>query len=125
MSEQMSKQDKKEYEEWLASTYKRQDVNRDMADWLYECVDEELFALWKKHCNRFCFHPMKDYAAYGDTYVDTPSYITDEEDQRCREEFEKDVTPQELIDALSINTSFKDCLSKIISSWASEKDLEV
>lgn len=123
MTEQMTEQDKKEYEQWLANTYKCDDVDRDMADWLYECVDEEIAELWKHHCQDFCFHPMKDYVAYGDTHVDTPEYITDEEDYECREQFELNTTADEVVERLVKNPSFRNCIEKLVGRCARDTDL--
>ena len=119
MAEQMTKQDKKEYEEWLDT----KNTNVD-ALCLHECVQDAIQQLWEKHCNRFCFHPMKDYVSYGDTYVDTPSYIGDEEDQQCREEFEKYTTVENVMYLLQSDNHFIACINKMIEDTADNQEIE-
>ena len=77
-------------------------------------IFEELNDQWAKHCRNYDFKTACDYEAYGDTYVSTGSYITDESDQKCREDFEKNMTVDEFIDCLKLNPSFKGSIQKLI-----------
>lgn len=119
MAEQMTEQDKKEYEEWLDN--KNADIDTLC---LHECVQDAIQRLWVMHCHKFCFHLMKDYVAYGDTHVSVPSYIGDEEDQRCREEFEKDITAEQVITWLQSDKNFVDCINKMITNIAETQEIE-
>lgn len=124
----MTEQDKKEYEEWLAKAlHKREydETDQDFAYWLFECVDNELSDMWSKHCQSYDFKTEENYVPYGDTQVYEGSYITDESDEACREYFEGNVTPEDIIDELKISPYFKECLEKMIKHWAWNKDLEV
>lgn len=103
---------------------KKVEVNEAL-DWIRDDVYDTLMGLWMKHCQNFNFKSAEDYEAYGDTYVGTGSYITDESEEKCREEFEKEVDADALIDELKTNPSFKDSLKQLIESWAWEKQLEV
>lgn len=128
MEYNMTEQDKKEFEEWLDSKYKKKNFrfNIDMAlEDIDEEIEEELSVLWKKHCQSFGFNTSEDYEAYGDTYVSSGKYITDESDQECREKFTQDVTADDLIDALRANPMFRKALNNIIDTWAYNTELEV
>lgn len=103
---------------------KRVDV-KEALEWVGDDIYDTLMGLWKKHCQHFNFKTGEDYEAYGDTYVSSGSYITDESDEACREEFEKEVDADTIIDELKTNPSFKDSLKQLIESWAWEKELEV
>ena len=81
--------------------------------------------LWGKHCQSYEFDAMEDYAPYGDTYVGTGSYITDESDQDCREAFEGKYDADALIEELKTDQNFKECLNELIKAWAYEKELDV
>ena len=123
MAEQMTEQDKKEYEQWLDNKNKSKEdklLDNAMLD-----IFDELNDQWIKHCRSYNFKTLKEYEAYGNTYVSDGSYITDESDQKCREDFEKDMTTDEFIDCLRLNPSFRNSIAKLIEWWAYNKELEV
>ena len=121
----MTEQDKKEYEQWLASTYKGPtEEEREFGDWLYECVNDAMIELWRKHCGQADVETMSDYVAYGDTFVSSGRYITDESDQEIRESFEKNITAKEVVDVLVKDINFRRCIERLVDKWAYEKELE-
>lgn len=121
----MTEQDKKEYEEWLASTFKGCSWASNYPFWLYECVDEEIGWLWTRHCGGYNFNCREEHEAYGNTFVSSGRYITDESEEECREEFEKNTDVNDVIERLKESEPFKKCVLKMIEDCAWHKKLEV
>ena len=90
-----------------------------------DAIHDLVANLWAKHCKGYDFSTAEDYEAYGDTYVGTGSYITDESDEKCREDFEGNYDADAVIEELKTDTNFKECLNELIKAWAWEKELDV
>ena len=86
-----------------------------------ETLDDE----WATAVGQWDFKTMSDYAPYGDTFVGTGRYITDEDDTKFREEFISENVPDELIQKLILNPDFKDVLKKLVREYAYNKELVV
>ena len=98
---------------------------KEILQWLSDSISDTMDGLWAKHCQHFDFSCDEDYAPYGDTFVSTGSYITDESDHECREAFEQNLSVDTLIEELKVSKDFRDCLAELIETWAYEKELEV
>jgi hypothetical protein len=98
---------------------------KEALQWTADSIHETLDGLWTKHCQSYDFDCDEDYAPYGDTYVSTGSYITDESDEKCREYFENNYDANAIIDELKTDTNFKECLNELVKAWAWQKELEV
>ena len=88
-------------------------------------ISETLNDEWATAVDQRDFKTRSDYAPYGDTFVSTGGYITDEDDTKFREEFISENTPDELIQKLILNPDFKNVLGKLVREYAYDKELEV
>ena len=63
-----------------------------------------------------------EYEAYGDTYAETQRYIDDDEDTRIREEFENEMSFNEVLDILKNDDCFKSAIKDIVTyiAWNRE-----
>ncbi len=98
---------------------------KEAFEWVQDDLHDALMGLWMKHCNRYHFDYDEEMEAYGDTYVSSGRYLTDESDEECREDFEKNLNADELLDELKMDSNFKDSLNALIEAWAWEKELAV
>lgn len=105
-------------------TDKKVDV-KEALEWVMDSIHDTMKDLWFKHCQSYDFDTAEETEAYGDTYVSSGSYITDESDERCRECFEGNYDADAIIDELKTDPNFKECLNELVKAWAWEKELEV
>ena len=71
------------------------------------------------------FRTERDYAPYGDTEVEVCRYVTDEDDERFREEMEKDMTVDYIIDKLKEDKHFRESIQDMINEVVWNRELEV
>lgn len=88
-------------------------------------VEDEMGDVWFSKCQSYVFPAEDDYAPYGDTFVSTGRYITDEADQEFREDFEKNFDFELFCDRLKYNPSFKESVMKLAEQYAWSEELKV
>lgn len=88
---------------------------------IYEALEDE----WVTACDQWDFQTAEDYEAYGDTYVSTGRYITDESEAGFREEFKTENDVGEFLDKLKKNPNFVEVFNKLIEKYTYERELEV
>jgi len=98
---------------------KKQELLEDINDVILECLEEE----WCNALDHADFQTTRDYEAYGDTYVSSGDYITEESENCFREGFKQDMTPDEFIERLVIYPGFKEYIGKLIKEHADTADL--
>ena len=78
---------------------------------------------WQKACESYDFDCDEDYAPYGDTYVSTGSYITDESESGFRQYFIEQNEPDELVQKLMLVPYVKKFLSDLVKEYAKNKEV--
>jgi len=84
-----------------------------------ETLDDE----WRTQLDVTDFTIHRDYEAYGDTYVSTGDYISDEDDTKFREGFIQDHDADVVIDLLRANPDFRKCMVDLVKEYAYNADL--
>ena len=90
-----------------------------------EAVSDMVIAIFKDYVDQHSFHTMRDYAPYGDTEVEVCQYISDEEEEEFRENVEKEMTVDSIINELSKDAHFRDAIKDMIKHVVWHKELEV
>lgn len=126
MTEQFNKEEyDKQYEKCLLDTYKKEDGDTDYTQWAYDCIEDIVNDMWYDHVHGWEFETEEDYAPYGDTFVSTGSYITDEEEEKCRRNFKGNVGVEEICKELLKSHSFQVLVKKIVANVAEDSDIDV
>ena len=71
------------------------------------------------------FKTMSDYAPYGDTEVEVCQYITDEDEEEFRENWEKEMTIDAVINLLKDDEYFRGAIKDMVEHIAWNRTLEV
>lgn len=93
----------------------------DVGDTAYDRVAEIFDEYVKEHS----FKTMRDCAPYGDTEVEVCQYATDEEEDEFREEAEKSISVDDVIEALKKDKYFRSSLQELIEYVCWNRGLEV
>ena len=101
-----------------------QDVKESLED-VKQVILETINDEWATACDQWDFQTAEDYEAYGDTYVSTGKYITDESEWGFREEFKRENDVDEFIEKLKKNNDFREVVKKFIENYAYTTDLYV
>lgn len=88
-------------------------------------VQETLDDEWSNECQRWDFDSSEEYEAYGDTFVSSGSYITENSENKFREYFKDENQPEYLIKKLQANPDFVKCLKDLVKEYVQTKELEV
>ena len=91
----------------------------DLKGIIFDCLNDE----WHNAIDVNDFKVKRDYEAYGDTYVSTGDYITEESETKFREGFKQDITPEEFIEKLKVYPDFMATLKKLIAKHADTANL--
>jgi len=91
----------------------------DLKGIIFDCLNDE----WHNAIDVKDFKVERDYEAYGDTYVSTGDYITEESETKFREGFKQDITPEEFIEKLKVYPDFMATLRKLIAEHADTANL--
>ena len=87
-----------------------------------ETIDDE----WVVACQNYDYFEYKEeHEAYGDTYVSSGSYMTEESETGFREEFKKENDVDEFIDKLKTNPDFRACIKNLVKEYADTEEIYV
>ena len=89
---------------------------------LEEAIDDE-WADYSRSYSRFTY--TEDFEAYGNTYVSTGKYLTEQSEEEFRNSFKERLSVDELIESLKRNPYFKETLKRYIESYAENKQIWV
>ena len=98
------------------------ETNR-LLDTLKETIKEWLDDEWATQCDQYDFQHAEDYERYGDTWVSTGKYITDESDTAFREDFKSMFDFDTIMERLKEQPGFKETLMDWVKSYADSEDL--
>ena len=94
---------------------KEQELLEDVELALEEALEDE----WCNACQQYdYFQEAEEYEAYGDTFVSTGRYLTEESEWAFRTNFQRDNDVDEFIEKLKLNPDFKNALKKYIEHYA-------
>ena len=92
-----------------------------VGDSAYDLICGEFDEQVKDHS----FETQRDYAPYGDTEVEVCQYITDEDDEEFREETEKELDVDTIIEKLKEDKHFREAVSDMIKYVVWNREVEV
>ena len=99
----------------------KQELLEDLKCIVTEILDDE----WSIAKDNFNFETNEEYEAYGDTYVSSGSYITDESDTKFRESFKQNHDVEQMLSLFKTSPDFCECIKNLVKEYANEKELEV
>ena len=89
---------------------------------IHDVLEEE----WGKEVEQWDgFEYENESEAYGDTYVRSGSYITDESDTDFRENFKQNHDVDTFIDLLKANPDFRNCIQELVKEYADTRDYDI
>lgn len=103
------------------SENKLEDLIDDVGDGVYDTTCEIFDEYVKEHT----FKTHRDYAPYGDTEVEVCQYVTDEDQEEFREETEKEITVDDVIDKLKQDPYFRSSIEDMIQYVCWNRDIDV
>lgn len=71
------------------------------------------------------FKTMRDYAPYGDTEVEVCQYVSDEDDEKFREEYEKELDFDTVVGMLKEDDYFKETIMDLVKHVVWNRTLDV
>lgn len=97
----------------------QQEILEDIKCTITDTLDDE----WIKACESYEFETDSDYAAYGNTFVSTGSYITEDSEEDFRKSFMQENNPDELVKKLMLDPFFRESLKNLVKEYANNKEI--
>lgn len=104
---------------------KQENKIENMIDYVGDSAYDLICGEFDDYANEHTFETMRDYAPYGDTEVEVCRYTTDEEQCEFREEAEKEIDVDTIIDKLKQDKHFRESIQDMISYVTWNRDVEV
>lgn len=97
----------------------------NMIDYVGDSAHDLICSLFDEQAKNTSFRTERDYAPYGDTEVEVCCYTNEDDDERFREEMEKDMTVDYIIDKLKEDKDFRESIQDMIKEVVWNRELEV
>lgn len=104
---------------------KQENKIETLIDYVGDSAYDLICGEFDEYANNHTFETMRDYAPYGDTEVEVCQYITDEDDEEFREETEKELDVDTIIDKLKEDKHFREAVSDMIKYVVWNREVEV
>lgn len=86
-------------------------------------ISDALQDEWVNQCQHYDFQTSEESELYGNTWVSTGKYITEESENAFRKLFTTDITVDSFIDTLRTSPDFRGTIKKLIEEHANTADL--
>ena len=94
-------------------------------DYIGDSANDVVTDIFNEQAKNTSFRTERDYAPYGDTEVEVCRYTNEEDEERFREEMEKDMDVDYIIDKLKDDKHFRESIQDLIKYVVWNTDLEV
>lgn len=104
---------------------KQENKIENMIDYVGDSAYDLICGEFDNYAKDHTFETMRDYAPYGDTEVEVCKYVSDEDDEAFREEAEKELDVDTIIDKLKEDKHFREAVSDMIKYVVWNREVEV
>jgi len=104
---------------------KQENKIENMIDYVGDSAYDLICGEFDEQVKGHSFKTQRDYAPYGDTEVEVCQYITDEDDEKFRNETEKELDVDTIIDKLKEDKHFRESIQDMIKYVVWNREVEV
>ena len=97
----------------------------NMIDYVGDSAYDLICGEFDEQVKNTSFRTERDYAPYGDTEVEVCRYTNEEDEMEFREEMEKDMDVDYIIDKLKEDKHFRESIQDMINDVVWNRDLDV
>lgn len=104
---------------------KQENKIEDLIDYVGDNAYDLICGEFDEWADQQTFKTQRDYAPYGDTEVEVCEYVDEEDDEKFRENLEKEMDVDTIIDKLKEDKNFRDAVSDMIKYVVWNREVEV
>ena len=106
-------------------TEKTENKIENMIDYVGDSAYDFICGEFDEWAKSHSFKTIRDYAPYGDTEVEVCKHIDEDDDEKFRENLEKEMDVDTIIDKLKEDKNFREAVSDMIKYVVWNREVEV